>query len=33
MITGNFPMVEVKAAASRRSSGGTWRERRGRDEA
>ena len=31
MITGNFPMVEVKAAASRRSSGGTWREGRGRD--
>lgn len=28
VITGNFPMVEVKAAASRKSSGGTWRERR-----
>ena len=31
VITGNFPIVEVKAAASRRSSGGTWME--GRDGA
>ena len=33
MITGNLPMVEVKAAASRRSSGGTWSEGRGQDGA